>query len=98
MSCQSLNHRFQEELRIHWERREGRALTEDGEVFFFHCPGCEKVFCHICEGGADDMPEHCDTCWCEVFHGAGLWAWIRRIYYRTVRGLAGFWWVARLRA
>ena len=28
----------------------------------WRCSGCGRVRPH-CDGGSDDMPEHCDRCW-----------------------------------
>lgn len=96
MLCQSPNHKFQHALRIHWTRREGDVVVDDGEkVYFFQCAGCAKTFCHFCEGGADDMPEHCDTCWDAVFSGSGLWPMLLQAYYKTRRVLTDFLWIRK---
>lgn len=33
----------------------------------FVCKGCKRYVCGWCEGGSDDLPNHCDKCWADTY-------------------------------
>lgn len=49
----------------------------------FLCRGCKTWVCGICEGCADELPDHCDRCWCRWDRRR-----VRRFLPRAFVGLA----------
>jgi hypothetical protein len=46
-----------------------RAHTVDWPVMAYHCGACRAWVCGWCSGAADDLPDLCDDCWCELHDG-----------------------------
>ncbi len=53
------------------ECREPENHEQDWDAMEFVCRGCGRFVCGWCEGGSDDMPDHCDKCWAKA-HPKGV--------------------------